>query len=132
MIIKRKQKRTEDSKGKASAKAREKQRKRMISTKYGQTKLRHSRQGLKSCIYCVLTVFILVLMISVSYTAQGKVSILIGFAGLFALVLACCGLAAGVRGFKEREKNYVTCKIGTVCSCILVAGMCAIFVRGLF
>ena len=132
MIIKRKQKRTEDNKTKAMAKAREKQRKRMISTKYGQTRLRHSRQGLKSCIYCVLTVFMLVLMISASYTAQGKVSILIGFAGLFALVLSCLGLITGIRGFKEREKNYITCKIGSVCSGLLVIGMCAIFIRGLF
>lgn len=132
MIIKRKQKRTEDNKGRAAAKARERQKKKVISTKYGQTRLRHSRQGLKSCIYCVLTMFMLILMISVSYTAQGQVNILIGFAGLLALVLSCLGLVTGIRGFKEREKNYITCKVGSVCSGLLVIGMCAIFIRGLF
>ena len=40
---------TEEDRAKAVAKAREKQRKKMIKTKYGQTPLRHARKGVYSC-----------------------------------------------------------------------------------
>ena len=104
----------------------------MIRTKYGQAPKRHARQGIKSCMYFVLAAFVLLLMVSVSFVLKGKVSILVGFAGLFVLVMASLGLVSGIRGFKERDKNYITCKIGAICCGLLVLGMCAIFIRGLF
>ena len=33
---------------------------------------------------------------------------------------------------KERDKNYITCKVGIGISAALILGMCGIFVRGLF
>lgn len=132
MIIKRRRRTTEEDRAKELAKAREKRRKKMIRTKYGQAPKRHARQGIKSCMYFVLAAFVLLLMVSVSFAAKGKVSILVGFAGLFVLVMAGRGLASGIRGFKERDKNYITCKVGTICCGLLILGMCAIFIRGLF
>lgn len=82
--------------------------------------------------YFVLAAFVLLLMVSVSFVLKGKVSILVGFAGLFVLVMASLGLVSGIRGFKERDKNYITCKIGAIYCGLLVLGMCAIFIRGLF
>ena len=48
------------------------------------------------------------------------------------LALAVAGLVCGVRGMKERDKNYITCKVGIGISAALILGMCGIFVRGLF
>ena len=132
MIIKRRRRTTEEDRAKELAKAREKRQKKMIRTKYGQAPKRHASQGIKSCMYFVLAAFVLLLMVSVSFVLKGKVSILVGFAGLFVLVMASLGLVSGIRGFKERDKNYITCKIGAICCGLLVLGMCAIFIRGLF
>ena len=132
MIIKRRRRTTEEDRAKELAKAREKRQKKMIRTKYGQAPKRHARQGIKSCMYFVLAAFVLLLMVSVSFVLKGKVSILVGFAGLFVLVMASLGLVSGIRGFKERDKNYITCKIGAICCGLLVLGMCAIFIRGRF
>ena len=130
MIIKRKS--TEEIKKKKAAKAREKQRKRMIRTKFGQAPMRHARNGLKSCILAVMAFVLLLLMILISFTLKGEVGILAGIAGILALVMAGYGLSDGIRGFKERDKNYITCKVGTVCNALLLLCMCGLFIRGLF
>ena len=52
----------------------------------------------------VLSAFLLVSIFSVSYLRHGDVNILIGIAGLLALVLAVSGLRRGIEGFKERNK----------------------------
>lgn len=39
---------------------------------------------------------------------------MVGSFGVFDMILACIGIVTGVKGFKERDKNYLTCKIGIV------------------
>ena len=51
MLLKRKKVKKEDDRAKAAVKTREKQRRKMIRTKYGQAPLRHARKGVYSCIY---------------------------------------------------------------------------------
>lgn len=132
MFVKRRQKNTEKDRAKALAKARKQRRKKTIRTKYGQAPHRHSRQGMKSCIYLVLSLFFLVILFSFSFAEQGEVNILTGFAGLFILFLAYRGVAEAINGFKERDKNYITCKIGAAGCGLLLLGMCTVFIRGLF
>ena len=71
-------------------------------------------------------------MIRTKYGQAPKANMTIGFIGLGTLALSFMGLLLGVRGFRERDKNYITCKIGAICCGLLVLGMCAIFIRGLF
>lgn len=132
MIIKRKTKSTEELKKIRAAKAREKQRKKMIRTKFGQAPMKHSRNGIKSCILAGLSFLLLFLMIAISFYLKGNVGILAGLAGILVLVMTGYGLADGIHGFKERDKNYITCKVGTVCNALLILGMCVLFIRGLF
>lgn len=120
---------TEEDRAKALAKAREKQRKRI--TKYGQAKPRHAKKGIYSCCYAFVVLLLLYLMVSVSFRGKGEVSILFGFVGLGTIALAAIGIWLGVRGMKEREKNYITCKIGIGVNGIVFLGLAAIFVRGL-
>lgn len=102
------------------------------SRKFGQAELKHSRRGVMSCLLAGLNLFFLVLVFSVSYISRGDVSILIGMVGLGCLVLAFSGFKQGIQGFKERDKNYLTCKIGVACNGLFVLGLFIIFLRGLF
>lgn len=128
MLIKRKLV-TEEDRAKALAKAREKQRKRI--TKYGQAKPRHARKGIYSCCYAFVVLLLLFLMLYISYRGKGEVGIVIGFAGLGTIALAGIGIWLGGRGMKEREKNYITCKIGIGINTAVLIGLAMMFVRGL-
>lgn len=132
MIIKRKTKNTEEAKAKALAREREMRRKKMIRTKYGQAPLRHARKGVKSCLFAGAALFLLVLMLATSFASKGAVGVLLGFAGIVTVILVVAGLVTGIRGFKERDKNYITCKVGTGVNLLMLLCMCAIFIRGLF
>jgi len=131
MIIKRKRNDTEEAKARAKAKEREKRRKKMIRTKYGQAPRRHARKGIKSLIYAFFSMFFLFLMIASAFVENGQVGVLMGIAGFLILALAAAGTYNAVYGFKERDKNYITCKIGLGCNAAVLLCMFAIFVRGL-
>ncbi len=104
----------------------------MIKTKYGQAPLRHSKKGVYSCFYAVVVFILLVLMLIIAFASKGEVNILIGFIGLGTLALSFMGLLLGVRGFRERDKNYITCKVGIGANAAFLLGLTAIFIRGLF
>ena len=119
--------RTEDDRIKAAAKARKKKRKKMIKTKYGQKAVRHSKRGVYSCTYAVVIAFLVIVMILFSFMNKGNVNILMGFFGL-----GTCAMAViGIKGFREREKIYTTCKVGITVNAVFLVAMVALFVRGL-
>ena len=132
MFIKRKRKMTEEEKAREIAKAREKQRKKMIRTRYGQKQKKHARQGVRSCVLAAVTIFLLGWMISSSFSHRGDISVLFGVVGLLVAVISGRGLQFAIKGFKERDKNYITCKIGAGINGVLLICMCAIFIGGLF
>ena len=131
MIIRKRINSTEEAKAKKRAKEREKRRKKMIRTKYGQTQRRHAKKGIKSCIYAFFAIFFLFLMIASSFVENGQVGVLMGIAGFMILALAVKGAQMAVQGLKERDKNYITCKIGLGCNAAVLLCVFAIFVRGL-
>ncbi len=122
----------DDARAKALAKEREKRRKTLIRTKYGQAPLKHSKKGIQSCIFAGAASFLLLLLLSSSFVTNGEVSLAMGFIGLVALGFSAGSFICGLRSFKERDKNYITSRIGTVWSAVLLIGMLTIFIRGLF
>ncbi|MGN1167479.1 MAG: DUF6142 family protein [Lachnospiraceae bacterium] len=132
MFIKRKGKMTEEDRARELAKKREKQRKKMIRTRYGQKQKRHAKKGVQSCFLAALGCILLTAMIVLSFRSRGDVGILTGLAALITLIVAWRGLDYAVRGFRERDKNYITCKVGACFNGLLLLFMCGIFVRGLF
>lgn len=128
MLIKKKLV-TEEDRAKAMAKAREKQRKRI--TKYGQAKPRHAKKGIYSCCYAFVVFLLLLLMFDISYRKKGDIGMILGFAGLGTMALAGIGVWLGGRGMKEREKNYITCKVGIGINLTAFLGLMAIFIRGI-
>lgn len=127
--------RKETAEDRAKAKERrkrEKERKKRRSFKHGQVKLKHSKRGLVSCGLALTSAFLMMLIFSVSYISRGDISILIGLTGLMVLVMSAIGVERGIRGFKEREKNYATCKGGIVCNAVLLLIFIATYIRGFF
>ncbi len=131
MIIRKRIDSAEEIKAKKRAKEREKRRKKMIRTKYGQTQRRHAKKGVKSCIYAFFAIFFFFLMIASSFVENGQVGILMGLAGFMIFSIAAKGVKMAVQGLKERDKNYITCKIGLGCNAAVLLCVFAIFVRGL-
>ena len=131
MFINRRKK-TEEDKEKELAKARAKQRKKLIKTKYGQRQKKHAKKGIQSCLLAAVTAFLLFMMLRDSFLARGDISLIIGLAGFIVPVIAWRGLVYARRGFNEREKNYITCTVGLGCNGAILLFVCIIFVRGLF
>lgn len=110
----------------------ERERRKNKNRKYGQAELKHSKKGVTSCLIAGTTLFFLLLLFSVSYLNRGNVDMLIGAAGLLVVVLAVIGTSKGVQGFKERDKNYTSCKVGVALNGLFLITLIAIFLRGLF
>ena len=110
----------------------ERERKKRKNRKYGQAKLKHSKRGVLSCVLSGIVCCVLLILLITSYYSGGTGAPIVGGFGLVALILAICGLYFGMKGFKEREKDYLTCKIGVSFSSVLILGFIIIFCRGLF
>lgn len=100
--------------------------------KYGQAKLKHAKKGILSCVIAGTVFLLLFMMLAIAYTSSGTAGGYIGGIGLVAMILTGVGLYTAFRGFKEREKDYLTCKIGVGCNIFFLIGFIAIFCRGLF
>lgn len=111
---------------------RERERRNRKRRKYGQAKLKHAKRGITSCVLSGIVLVILVALLAKAYISGGTAAPIIGGFGLVAVILAGCGLYTGIRGFKEREKDYLTCKIGVGCCTLFIFGFILIFCRGLF
>ena len=111
---------------------RERERRNRKRRKYGQAQLKHAKRGVWSCVLSATVLIIVAALFIKAYVSEGTAAPIIGGFGLVAFVLSNCGLYMGVRGFKEREKDYLTCKIGASCSAFFILVFIIIFCRGLF
>lgn len=111
---------------------RERERRNRKRRKYGQAKLKHAKRGIMSCGLSAAVLVIMVALFAKAYTSEGTAAPIIGGFGLVAVILAVSSLCLGLRGFREREKDYLTCKIGVGCSAFFIFGFIIIFCRGLF
>lgn len=108
-----------------------KERKKRGNRKYGQAKLRHAKRGIYSLMMAIVVVIIFVMLILTAFIHKGQSSAIIGSFGLFAIILAVMGLVTGVKGFRERDKNYVTCKWGIGLNGFVLLSLISMFIRGI-
>lgn len=121
----------------SGVKEREKKKKRREllkrrARKYGQVKVKHSKRGVSSCLLAGLATFFWLLMLSAAYISREETSILLGLVGIGTLCMSISGVRRALEGFKEREKDYTTCKVGVVINGIYTVALILIFIRGLF
>ncbi len=111
---------------------RNRERKARGNRKYGQAKLKHAKRGVLSSGIAALVGVLLVTMVVIAYTSGGTAGSYIGGLGVVSAIFAGVGIYLGFRGFREREKDYLTCKIGIGCNIFFLVGFIGIFCRGLF
>ncbi|MCF2570185.1 hypothetical protein I6E09_13550 [Mediterraneibacter glycyrrhizinilyticus] len=115
----------------AEERQREKERKKRGTRKYGQANLKQSRKGVLSCINGFGGLLILAGCIFYAFMARGNAHGIVGGLAILALVLAVNGIRLAIGGFYERERNYLTCKIGLPVSFVSVIFFLTIFIGGL-
>lgn len=110
---------------------RKKESKKLATRKYGQSYLKHSTMGKRSCWLAGISLGILVASIVIAFVMRGKTIGFVGGMGVLAVVLAGAGAKAAMKGFRERERNYLTCRIGMTVNILILLGLIGIFVGGL-
>ncbi len=115
----------------AEERQREKERKKRGTRKYGQAKYKHSHMGVVSCVFAGAALAALGGCILYSYMVRGAAPGIIGGIAVISFALSILGINAAVKGFRERERNYITCKIGLPVSGIVLLLFLAIFIGGL-
>lgn len=115
----------------ARERERDKERKKRGNRKYGQAKLKHSKKGIMACVLSVIVAILFIALILTSFLHKGQSQAIIGSFGLFAVIIAWIGLVTAVRGFRERDKNYITCKVGIGVNGVVLLCLIATFIRGI-
>lgn len=111
---------------------REQERRKRRRKKLKQSQLRHAKRGVISCTLSGISLISILSLLAITYRQSGAAAAYIGGLGMIALVFAIVGVYMGVKGFKERNKAYITCKVGIGVSSFLVLTFLIIFCRGLF
>ncbi len=117
---------------KGNRKGNEKQINKRSARKYGQTRLKHSTMGKNSCRLAIIALCLLVVSIMIAFMMRGKTLGFVGGMGILSMVLASLGIRAALKGFRERERNYITCKIGVAANIVMLLELIVIFFGGLF
>ena len=99
--------------------------------KYGRTDLRPSRKGVLGCISGGAGLLLLAGCILYAFLERGKAHGIIGGMAIVSLILSINGIRLAIRGFGERDRNYLTCKIGLPVSSVSLVFFLAIFIGGL-
>ncbi|EGG81490.1 hypothetical protein HMPREF9477_01617 [Lachnospiraceae bacterium 2_1_46FAA] len=109
---------------------RKKDKKKRGNRKYGQAKLKHSKKGITSCVIAGAVAFVILSSVVITYLYEGKAAGYIGGLGVSALIFAGAGIMQGVRGFKERDKDYRTCKVGIGLNIFFLVSLLVFFLGG--
>ena len=115
----------------ARERERDRERKKRGNRKYGQAKLRHSKKGIESLLIAIVNGIIFVALILTAFLHKGQSAAIIGSFGLFTIILTVMGLVVGIKGFRERDKNYVTCKLGVGINGVVLLALVGLFIRGI-
>ena len=99
--------------------------------KNGQPVLKAAKKGVYSWVTAVCGCIVRALSVLAAYLLRGNAPGLIGGGGAICWLISWYGVITAARGFKERERKYLTCKIGIVCNTLLGVGLTALFVGGL-
>ncbi len=130
-MLKRKTRTARDLRIEKLEKEREQRRKTMVKTRFGRKKQKHARKGVQSCIYAMMCVGMLFCLLLLSFLFKGQLGVFAGFVCLVILWLGVTGIRTGIRGLNERDKNYMTCRVGIVINAVVLFGIAYVFIRGL-
>lgn len=110
---------------------REKAKRKRSTRKYGQAPLKHSHMGTHSCWYALGSVVLILLALGLAFYMHGEAAGFVGGFGVMAVIFSALGVRAGVKGLREREKKYISCKLGIAANILLLLSLAIIFIGGL-
>lgn len=113
-------------------KGREKVLKKQTAGKYGKKNIKHSGMGKISCWMALVSLALISGSILIAYLMRGKTINIVGGLGMMSVVIAVSSFRTAVRGFRDRNRKYVTCRIGAVLNSVIFIGLIIIFFRGVF
>ncbi|MCQ2508343.1 MAG: DUF6142 family protein [Dorea sp.] len=122
---------TEEDRARQARKERELRRRQFLKSNIGQKKPKHSIQGISSLIYGIVVLTIIASMLMFSYSNKGSINFLFGVMGLVIMFASYVGLRKGLKGLKEVNKNYITCRWGIGINGTVLGLLIAMFIRGL-
>ena len=124
-----KEKNSEDKK-KETALKREENRKKS-GVKHKKPKQKQAGNGNLSCLFGLGSAAVLAGCIAYAFVRRGEAPGIIGGITIISLILAGYGIYSAIIGFRERERSYLTCKIGIVMNAAAIISFFAVFIRGL-
>lgn len=119
------------SRKQTKGKTREKSEKKRSTRKYGQAPLKHSHMGTHSCLYALGSVILILSALGLAFWKHGEAAGYVGGFGAVAVVFSVLGVRAGVKGLREREKKYISCRLGIAANILLLLSLAVIFTGGL-
>ena len=100
--------------------------------KFGHRQPRgQARRGVRSATIGAIVLFVFVILVLLSFVNKGNLPAIIGSVSLIAVVFAVIGLIQGISGFRERNKEYLACKIGVGMNGFTLLVALALFIRGI-
>ena len=115
----------------AEQRQKERERKQRGARKYGRAKFKQSRKGTISCMSGAAALLILAGCIFYAFAARGNAAGIVGGIVIISFFLSIWGIRCAIQGFYERERNYLTCKIGLPVNAAALIVFLAIFIGGL-
>ena len=115
-----KEKKAEDKK-KETALKREENRKKS-GVKHKKPKQKQAGNGNLSCLFGLGSAAVLAGCIAYAFVRRGEAPGIIGGITI---------ISSAIIGFRERERSYLTCKIGIVMNAAAIISFFAVFIRGL-
>ncbi len=109
---------------------RDRGRKKWGTRKYGQAPMKYSHMGAHSCWYASGSFLLLAGAVGIAYWKHGAAAGFIGGFGIMAMIFSALGVRAGVKGFREREKRYIFCRLGIAANLLILLGLIIIFCGG--
>ena len=88
---------------------------------YSFAEEKHSKKGIVSTVFGVLSMIIFVVLAWLAYYLDGQGGIYLGSIGFSGIVLAVCGVVFGLTSFNEDNVRYLFSKIGSILNGIMLA-----------
>lgn len=100
--------------------------------RYGEEEvIRHAKNGVRSLSFAAAATALLGVLVMISYIKEGNAAAFIGAMGICAWVLSGVGIFVGIIGLRERDRKYLTCRLGIGWNAVLFVGLAIIFFRGI-
>ena len=99
--------------------------------KYDFAKKEHSKGGVESSIFALISGILFLISALWAFGQHGNGGIFLGAFGITALGISILGIRVGMKSFKEKNRDFLYSKIGTVANSILTAVWVLLFLIGI-